>query len=132
MVGGCLNPNPMERLIYSNTIPSKIHLKRIPFFPRVSTPHPKLTSFSPFTRFEWCRVNSLSCNCQDPSYNSVAVSSKSADTKQHCADNSSSSVDLPDGSPERVHFLRKVVESLTQQQKVFNLLGFDFLFFPDV
>ncbi|KAL3539091.1 hypothetical protein ACH5RR_002457 [Cinchona calisaya] len=104
----------MERLVYSNPIPCKLHLKRTPFHPRVSIPfHPKQLSSS-----GWCRVNSLSCNSHDPSSNSLAAPSKSVGYVEHCTHNMSSSADLPDESPQKFHFLKKVAESLTQQRKV--------------
>ncbi|XP_027089311.1 uncharacterized protein LOC113783411 [Coffea eugenioides] len=113
----------MEKLLCYNPIPSKFHLKRITFLPqppRLSTTIPaahfnRLTYFLP----DSSRVNSFSCNYQHSSSNSFAISSKSADTADHCTHNlSSASVDRPDGSTEKVNFFRKDVKSLPQQQKV--------------
>ncbi|KAL3514988.1 hypothetical protein ACH5RR_021890 [Cinchona calisaya] len=107
----------MERLIHSNPIPSKFHhFKQIPCLPQPA----RLSSF----RRDWSPVNSLSCNHQHPSPNSLAISSKSAADNAHprtqnsSSSSSSPAVDMPDGSAEKVNFLAKVVESLTHQQKV--------------
>lgn len=118
----------MERLIYSNSIPSNLHLKRIPFLPqpaRFSTPIHHLNKLT-----KWSGVKSLSCNYQDPSSNYLSIPSKSDDSTHYCALNLSSSLDsMPDGSSEKFNILRKVLESLTQQQKVFNFTGTCFFIF---
>lgn len=113
----------MEKLICYNPIPSKFHLQRIPSLPQsarltttISTQRlNRLASFRP----DSSRINSLYCNHQHSSSNSFSISPKSADTADHCTHNlSSAPVDRPDGSTEKVNFFRRVVESLSQQQKV--------------
>lgn len=100
----------MERLIYSNPIPSKIHLKPRPFLPRLDA-----VKFGLFfsSRTESRRVNSFSSKYQLPSPFS---SPKHSPNPSHL---SSSPVDLPDGSLSlpKSHFLKQVTQPLSHKQK---------------
>ncbi|KAI5647819.1 hypothetical protein M9H77_33824 [Catharanthus roseus] len=100
----------MERLVYSNPLPSKLHLRHTPFLPRL----PRLSSFS----FPSRRVNSISCSYQDPISSSLTFSKKSIEVIEDSKQNSSSLGDLSNGSGGTVHSLTKFVESCTQKQKV--------------
>lgn len=99
----------MERLIYTNSLPSKLHLKTFPRLPKLH--------FSSLLHVEPRRPNSLSCKCihQFSSSGSIA-SSRFGDGH---AGNSSESKHLQDGSGSKPHLLNWVAEILSQQRKVF-------------
>ncbi|KAI3447931.1 hypothetical protein Pfo_004596 [Paulownia fortunei] len=110
----------MERLIYSNSIPSKHH-PNSPFLPRPDS-HRKLapSSFSSSTSFpllprpESRRFYPLSCSLNDSSF----LFPKALDD---CPEiNLSFSADSANGSEPKPHFLKRVVEKLSQRQKVVN------------
>lgn len=107
----------MERLIYSNPLPSKLNPRHTTtlFLPRLDRIHDKLGSFS----FPARRINSISC-CyqQDRLSNSLSLSQKSFEVVEDCKRNSSSSVDLSDRSPHNVLSVKKLVESCTRKEKV--------------
>ncbi|XP_004231046.1 chloroplast protein FOR GROWTH AND FERTILITY 1 [Solanum lycopersicum] len=98
----------MERLIYTNSPPSKLHLKTFPRLPKLH--------FSSLLHVEPRRPNSLSCKCihQFSSSGSIA-SSRFGDGH---AGNSSESKHLQDGSGSKPHLLNWVAEILSQQRKV--------------
>ncbi|CAK9134549.1 unnamed protein product [Ilex paraguariensis] len=112
----------MERLICSNTIPSKLHLK--PFLSltlhgRVDGPNLVVSSS---WRTDSRRVNSLSCKQEDPYSNSSSSTSpvKLPDNylTKALPPFSSSLVDLPDGSIPEPHFLKEIANTFPRQQKV--------------
>ncbi|KAI3446267.1 hypothetical protein Pfo_002932 [Paulownia fortunei] len=106
----------MERLIYSNAIPSKLHFNSpiLPRLARADSPR-RLAPFSSSTSsFSSRRVNTLSCSLHD----SYFVSPKPIDD---CPEKKLSfSVDLVNGSDPKSRFLKLIVQKLSQQQKVFN------------
>ncbi|GER35895.1 high-affinity nickel-transport family protein [Striga asiatica] len=111
----------MERLIYSNTIPCKPR-PNSPFLPRITRPDPRpkptarCTAPFPF----WARPGlhrfiSFSCAVGDTSL----LSAKAVDD---CPGESLLfSADSGNGSDPKPHFLNRVAEKFSQQQKVVNL-----------
>ncbi|CAA3011081.1 uncharacterized protein LOC111412190 [Olea europaea subsp. europaea] len=97
----------MERLIYSNSVPSKIHSLK-PSCPLLLRVHsaPRL-GFSSFPR----QLSSLSCKLHDPS----SLSVNSLDTYPEIL---LSSADLPDGAHSKPHFLKRIAQTFSEQQKV--------------
>ncbi|KAG8364415.1 hypothetical protein BUALT_Bualt19G0126400 [Buddleja alternifolia] len=108
----------MERLINSNSIPSKLHTNS-PFLPRFTRLHsprkPSSTaSFRLLPRTESRRFNPLSCGLRDSSF----LSPKSIDD---CPDRDlPNSLDSANGSDPKPHFLKRIVQRISEQQKVIN------------
>ncbi|KAL3843359.1 hypothetical protein ACJIZ3_000762 [Penstemon smallii] len=101
----------MERLIYSNSIPTRFQ-PNSPFLPRlarVDSPM-KLVPSSLFRR----RFNPLSCNLHDV----YSLSPKPIDESpaKYC----NSSVYSANGSDPKPHFIKQIAKKLSQQQKVVN------------
>ncbi|KAL2537793.1 high-affinity nickel-transport family protein [Forsythia ovata] len=102
----------MERIIYSNSVPSKIHRLKpscplLPRLPRVDSA-PRL-GFSSFPRSESRRVSSLSCKLYHPS--------------SHSCDNFPwnllGSADLPDEARStKPHCLKRIAQTFSEHQKV--------------
>ncbi|KAK6136627.1 hypothetical protein DH2020_029610 [Rehmannia glutinosa] len=112
----------MERLIYSNSVPSKLHYN-FPIPPRADS-HRRLapSSFSSSTssvpllaRAESRRVKPLYCNLHDPYF----VSTEPIDD---CPDeNLSFSGESANGSNPSNHFLKLIAQKFCQQRKVLNV-----------
>ncbi|KAK4424043.1 hypothetical protein Salat_1597700 [Sesamum alatum] len=112
----------MERLIYSNSIPSKLH-RNSPCLPRLPPPRklaavaaapPSFSSSTSFLSFQSRRLNPLSCTLN----NSSLLSAKALDdgpAKDLCF-----SVDSANGSEPKPHFLKRIAHQLSRQQKVVN------------
>ncbi|KAA8546115.1 hypothetical protein F0562_020434 [Nyssa sinensis] len=104
----------MERLIYSNTIASKIHPRPPPFLALFGRPSvPKLGILSS-SRTESGLVNSLFCKHEDPFY------SPSPPPVKHSIRPSSlksSPVDSWDGLIPQPHLRKQIPERASQQQK---------------
>ncbi|KAG5624767.1 hypothetical protein H5410_009985 [Solanum commersonii] len=101
----------MERLIYTNSLPSKLHLKTFPRLPKLH--------FSSLLHVESRRPNSLSCKCLHQFSSSGSTpSSRFGDGP---VGNSSTSKDLQDGSGSKPHLLNWVAEILSQQRKVVSI-----------
>ncbi|XP_049352476.1 uncharacterized protein LOC125816873 [Solanum verrucosum] len=98
----------MERLIYTNSLPSKLHLKTFPRLPKLH--------FSSLLHVESRRPNSLSCKCLHQ-FSSSGSTPSSRFGDGHVG-NSSTSKDLQDGSDSKPHLLHWVAEILSQQRKV--------------
>ncbi|KAK6120872.1 hypothetical protein DH2020_045386 [Rehmannia glutinosa] len=111
----------MERLIYSNSIPCKHH-PNSPFLPRLARTdsHRKSapssfsspTSFPLLPRPELRRFNSVACSLNDSSL----LSAKALDG---CPEKDFS-LSAENGSKPTPHFLNRVAQKLSQQQKVVN------------
>lgn len=114
----------MERLIYSNSIPSKlcynspIHpgLARAVGLRRRLGPSSSTRSFPLLACAESRRVNPLSCNLSDPCF----VSTKPVDDSSE--KNLSSNAGSANGSEPNCHFLKLVAQKLSRQQKVTMLM----------
>ncbi|PIN19151.1 hypothetical protein CDL12_08150 [Handroanthus impetiginosus] len=111
----------MERLIYSNSIPSKLQYSSLilPRLARVDSPQrigrsSSSTSFPLLARVELRGVNRLSCNLRDPDF----VSSKLIDDFPE--KNVRLSEDPGKGSEPKFHFLKLIAQKLSQQRKVFH------------
>ncbi|KAK6805963.1 hypothetical protein RDI58_003748 [Solanum bulbocastanum] len=98
----------MERLIYTNSLPSKLHLKTFPRLPKLH--------FSSLLHVESRRSNSLSCKCLHQ-FSSAGSTPSSRFGDGHVG-NSSTSKDLQHGSGSKPHLLNWVAEILSQQRKV--------------
>ncbi|KAK4740360.1 hypothetical protein R3W88_004057 [Solanum pinnatisectum] len=98
----------MERLIYTNSLPSKLHLKTFPRLPKFH--------FSSLLHVQSRRPNSLSCKCLHQ-FSSSGSTPSSRFGGGHVG-NSSTSKDLQDGSGSKPHLLNWVAEILSQQRKV--------------
>ncbi|CAK9153979.1 unnamed protein product [Ilex paraguariensis] len=106
----------MEKLIYSNPIPSKLHLKPYPFLTRLGrVDAPKLVLPSS-RRTESQRVNSFSCKQEDPYSNSSSSNSPINFSDNYTA-KASSTVDFPDGSVPKPQFLKQIADAFPRQQK---------------
>ncbi|CAN4112568.1 unnamed protein product [Withania somnifera] len=101
----------MERLIYTNSLPSKLHLKP---FPRLPLLHFSSPRFPSLLRLDSRRPNSLSCKF---SLSGSTPCSRFEGDDDHVG-NSSTSKDLPDGSGENTHLLKWVADTLSRQRKV--------------
>uniref|UniRef100_A0A5B7AQ28 Uncharacterized protein n=1 Tax=Davidia involucrata TaxID=16924 RepID=A0A5B7AQ28_DAVIN len=104
----------MERLIYSNTIPSKNHPKPCPFLPRLGRLDVAKLGVLSSSRTESVRVNTLFCKHEDPYY-----SPSTPLVKQSVRPSSlkSSLVDSPDELIPVPHFRKQIAERASQQQK---------------
>ncbi|XP_075521009.1 chloroplast protein FOR GROWTH AND FERTILITY 2-like [Primulina tabacum] len=107
----------MERAIYSNPMPSTF-LSNSPFFrqhtrlylPRKLAPCSSAPTWSPWLLLSESRpVSSISCNLHGSAFLSA-----------NCVETVLSSEDLPNGQEPKHDFLKKFVQKLSQQQKVFN------------
>ncbi|KAH0632147.1 hypothetical protein KY290_038038 [Solanum tuberosum] len=101
----------MERLIYTNSLPSKLHLKTFPRLPKLH--------FSSLLHVESRRPNSLSCKCLHQ-FSSSGSTPSSRFGDGHVG-NLSTSKDLQDGSGSKPHLLNWVAEILSQQRKLEDL-----------
>ncbi|KAL2512477.1 high-affinity nickel-transport family protein [Abeliophyllum distichum] len=105
----------MDRLIYSNSVPSKIHCLKpscplLLRLPRVDSA-PRL-GFSSFPRSESRRVSSLSCKLHNPS-------SHSLNSCDNFPGNLLGSADLSDGArPTKPHCLKRIAQTFCEPQKV--------------
>lgn len=106
---------PMERLIHSNPLPSKLNPRHTTLFlPRLPRIYDKLGSFS----FPSRRINSISCAYQDPVSNSPSLSHNSFEVVEDYKRNSSSSLGLSNGSPHNLLSMKKLTESCIHKEKV--------------
>ncbi|XP_073124548.1 chloroplast protein FOR GROWTH AND FERTILITY 2-like [Henckelia pumila] len=107
----------MERLIYSNSIPSKFH-SNSPIFrqlaplqlPRKLAPCFPAMPWSPgFLRSDSRTGSSISCSLHGSAFLSA-----------NCVEIVSTSEDLPNGQEPKRDFLNKILQKLSRQQNVFN------------
>ncbi|XP_073156534.1 chloroplast protein FOR GROWTH AND FERTILITY 2-like [Henckelia pumila] len=102
----------MERLIFSNSIPSKLHHRSrpgcSPLVPRFAT---QRLGFPSLPRRESLLVSSISCTLQDPSF----IPSKSREDLSLSVDSNST-----DGLPAKPHFLKLITQKCSLQQKIYN------------
>ncbi|XP_059653961.1 chloroplast protein FOR GROWTH AND FERTILITY 1-like [Cornus florida] len=101
----------MERLIYSNPITCKIHLKACPFLNRLGPFDAAKLGVSSLTRTESRRVNSLFCKHEDGSSLKYSI-------RTSCFN--SSLVDSPDGSIPEPHFVKPISEGASKHQKALS------------
>ncbi|CAN4107346.1 unnamed protein product [Withania somnifera] len=98
----------MERLIYTNSLPSKLHLKPFPRLPQLQFSSPRFPSL---LRVDSRRPNSLTCKF---SSSGPTPSSRFSDDVVNLL----TSKDFLDGSGEKPHWLKWVAETLFLQCKV--------------
>lgn len=122
----------MERLIYSNSYPSKLQLKPSPFLPRLGPVNASKSGISFASRTESWRVNSFSC-CklsEDPSHNYPSASTSTVKFSEKLSVLSTSPVDLPNGSGPKPNFLNQISDTILCQEKVITLHKFNI--FPQI
>ncbi|KAL3814009.1 hypothetical protein ACJIZ3_015277 [Penstemon smallii] len=112
----------MERLIYSNSIPSKLH-RNSPFLPRLARVDslrniaPSNSSSSSLTR----RISPLNCNLHRSSASPKLIDDGSSKRLSFSLDSENAfSLDSENASDPKPKFLKRIAQRLSQQQKVIN------------
>ncbi|KAA8535983.1 hypothetical protein F0562_028461 [Nyssa sinensis] len=112
----------MDRLIYSNPIPSRIYLKPCAFLPRLGrfdVPKLDVSSSSSSSCIESRRLYSFFCKHEDPSYSSSSMPAvKHSIRSIRPPSFKSSPVESTDGSIPKPDFRKQIAEGASRQQKV--------------
>lgn len=111
---GATNCTVMERLIYTNSLPSKLNLKPFTRLPQLQFSSARFPSL---LRLDSRTPKSLSCKCIHQ-FSSPGPTPSSRFSDDGHVGNSSTSEDLKDGSGSKPHLLNWVAETLSQQRKV--------------
>lgn len=120
---GATNCTVMERLIYTNSLPSKLNLKPFTRLPQLQFSSARFPSL---LRLDSRTPKSLSCKCIHQFSSSGSTPSSRFSDDGHVG-NSSTSEDLKDGSGSKPHLLNWVAETLSLQRKVLALFIFAFV-----